>query len=115
MTVAVPMTVPGVPMHSATVDVDVAAGLPLMSTVVLPDVMWAIWVGGSMNGSAGCRPTCGGVHLAIEPIVAAGFELMSTLADTAWVTGPAKGIGTGTGLPTGPGTMWAGHMPVTGS
>src|ERR1700683_1008350 len=111
--VTVGASVPGV-AQQVHVDDAVAAGWPPMSTVRLPVTMVPICATGTMNGSAGKSPTCGGVLSPVLPATAAGLPSMSTVATTPTVIGALKGRGgDGCGMPVaGLGMMWIGHWPV---
>src|SRR5437879_5278406 len=90
---AVPATWPGAPAQMVQADPVWAAGLPSNRTVVLPTMTVPIWVVGTMNGSAGCSPTCGGALRPEEPATAAGFPPISTVVERFCTRGAEKGIG----------------------
>lgn len=111
--VTVGVITPGVAQHVHDDDA-VAAGCPPMSTVVLPLTIVPICAMGSMYGSAGKRPTCGGVFMPVHPTTAAGLPAISTVGHTPIVIGALNGSGgDGCGIPVaGLGMMWIGHCPV---
>lgn len=98
-------------------DPDFAAGLFSMRTVALPCVTMPVCVGGPMNGSLGCSPTCGGVLTPWEPTTTASFPPMKTDVARFWIIGAVNGIGgPGCGAPeAGFGIMWIEHVPFARS
>ena len=52
---------PGTEAHIETWELVVATALPPAVTVGLPDSTLPSCIVGTMDGSDGCRPTCGGV------------------------------------------------------
>src|SRR5262245_29840255 len=75
--VTVGTRVPGIAQH-VHMDCAVAAGLPPIMTVALPLVTRPTCWGGARNGSDGCRPTCGGVFMPLDPITAAALPPIRT-------------------------------------
>src|SRR5215472_1889527 len=77
-----------------------AAGVPPNSTLALPWVTTACCMAGTKNGSAGARPTCGGVLYPVADTTTAGVPLISTVGHTPTVIGAANGSGgAGCGTP----------------
>ncbi len=105
---------PGVTQQVA-LDWAVAAGLPPIVTVGLPDTIRPICWGGAMYGSDGWRPTWGGVFIPLQPTTAAGLPPIITVATVPVVIGALNGIGgPGWGAPlVGFGIWWIAHEPVT--
>lgn len=62
--------------------------------------MVPICIVGTMYGSAGNSPTCGGVLYPVQPTTAAGFPWIITVGQTPTVIGALKGSGgEGCGIP----------------
>jgi len=112
--VTVGTSVPGVAQQVA-LDWAVAAGVPPIVTVALPDTMRPICCGGAMYGSAGWSPTWGGVFIPEQPTTAAGLPPIITVATVPVVIGALNGNGgPGWGAPVaGFGIWWIAHWPVT--
>src|SRR5688500_20386085 len=91
--VAVPTTWPGAPAQIVQVDPVRAAGLPSNRTLVLPATTFPVWLVGTMDGSEGWRPTCGGVLRPDEPATTAGFPPISTVVERLCSSGAENGIG----------------------
>src|SRR6266511_6093605 len=90
-----------------------AAGRPSTSTLVELLTTWSIWLAGSMNGSLGWSPACGGALRPEEPCSAAGLPPIRVLVASATVSGAENGSGgAATGEPVGPGTRWTVHLPL---
>lgn len=105
-----PVRVPGTTQQVDVADV-YARGWPPAVTVVLPDWIVPIWVGGAKFGSLGCSPACGGDAKPVAPATATGFPATCTVATTPWTMGDENGRLVGTGAPAAPG-IWCGQVPV---
>jgi hypothetical protein len=111
--VTVGVIVPGVAQQVHDEEA-VAAGWPPINTVVLPLMIVPTCMTGTMYGSAGKSPTCGGVLKPVQPTTAAALPAISTVGQTPTVTGALNGSGgDGCGTPVaGLGMMWIGHVPM---
>ena len=105
---------PGVTQQVA-LDWAVAAGLPPIVTVGLPDTIRPTCMGGAMYGSDACSPTWGGVFIPEQPTTAAGLPPIITVGTVPIVIGALNGIGgPGWGTPlAGFGIWWMAQLPVS--